>query len=609
MSAKCPTLLRSLVIADDARLAAQVSCVFGRPGVYLSVIDGPRLTRPDHEAEVIRRNNAAARMKANLVVFAGLSEKSCEALMRRLPSMPVESVSTWHDVQRLMKNKVQLKSDPLIWGRDRIGLGLLKALRFRRSIVFEDAASPIENVPSRSGHLVVCEEGNDLSQVIAANYAFALGAGLCVIPEVAEPTSEQILENFYSLYDEQRISQTEALEELNRQLRELCGPLPIPYGGSVTFITGGLPYGFAFSSIPSTHLFKYPDLGITVINSLAAEQPRTRGISVAVLVDPETVDAPEIKAAAKILPPRGVFLRGYRGPGANVRSVSEMIELFPYDLLMIATHCGDASGYRWTYEFKDSEGIDRKLVVDIAIGLGRSSQEDLLNVTQFTRFVSLDGVDWHDPDKAKKLYVGSAMKDYVARTGLRGDLKPISKETIPRVTGSAALKMFDHNYIPVPRSLANAGTPIVINNACVSWHRLAETFTFGNARAYIGTLFKVSTSEAHDIAVRLLDKHFGKPLPAALWSAQREVYGDSVRRPYIITGAYPQRLRVTRRNVPLNVIKQLSVAHAEWKIRLRQTNQSDDQKVKALKDYIAFYERELASFHAHWVKPRSRNRR
>jgi len=63
------------------------------------------------------------------------------------------------------------------------------------------------------------------------------------------------------------------------------------------------------------------------------------------------------------------------------------------------------------------------------------------------------------------------------------------------VLRTAALKMYDHNYIAVPRANANGRAPIVINNACGSWHRLAETFSFSNARAYIETLFPISTSE------------------------------------------------------------------------------------------------------------------
>ena len=69
-----------------------------------------------------------------------------------------------------------------------------------------------------------------------------------------------------------------------------------------------------------------------------------------------------------------------------------MIKLFPYDLLLIATHCGDPSGCRWTYEYEDTEGIQRTLVVDVAVGVGRTSDDDMLDVLQFTRFVSLDGI-------------------------------------------------------------------------------------------------------------------------------------------------------------------------------------------------------------------------
>jgi hypothetical protein len=54
-----------------------------------------------------------------------------------------------------------------------------------------------------------------------------------------------------------------------------------------------------------------------------------------------------------------------------------MMELLPYHLMIIATHCGDVDGFRWTYEFTDSEGMDRTLVVDIAIGIGRTNDANM----------------------------------------------------------------------------------------------------------------------------------------------------------------------------------------------------------------------------------------
>ena len=320
----------------------------------------------------------------------------------------------------------------------------------------------------------------------------------------------------------------------------MTGPIPVPPGGSITFITGGLPLGFSVPEVPCTHLFKYPDLGIAIINGMAAEQPDKPGNGFVVLVDPETTEAHEIAAAERLLPPRGAFVRKYFGAGANVRDVTKMMELLPYDLLIIATHCGDVDGYRWTYEFRDLEGIDRILVVDIAIGVGQTDEANMRSVTQFIRFVSLDGVNWHDPEKDNKLYVGKAIHDYLEKTRSETNpLEPVKKGTIPRVVGSSALKLHDHNLIVLPLALADEGTPVIINNACASWHRLASNFQIGGARAYIGTLFPVTTSEAGEVIIKLLNKHVGKPLPAALWSAQREVYGTGIRRPYLAMAGFP----------------------------------------------------------------------
>jgi len=279
------------------------------------------------------------------------------------------------------------------------------------------------------------------------------------------------------------------------------------------------------------------------------------------------------------------------------------VELLPFDLLITATHCGDSSGYRWTYEFKDSEGIDRTLVVDIALGVQGTDDPEMLGVTQFMRFVSLDGVDWSDPAKAEKLYIGRAMIDFLdrVRTDSPNELQPVRKEDVPRVLGSAALKMHDQNYICFAQAVADHGTPIIINNACSSWHRLASNFTFGGARAYIGALFPIMSGEASDIVVRLLGKHFGKPLPVALWSAQREVYGDNVRRPYVMTGVFPQRLRTSPRHVPRQLASQLSGALTRWRKALPTVvPRPTDHRTKKIEENIRFYERELAAVRKRW---------
>jgi len=403
------------------------------------------------------------------------------------------------------------------------------------------------------------------------------------------------MERFYTLYDNRENSPTEGLAALTLDMRRLCGPLPLDGVESLTFITDHLPFGFAFGDIPSSHLFTYPDLGIAVINGFAMGQKGARGVEVAVLVDPRTTDAPEIPRTTESLYRKGVFVRGYNGEVATVRNVQQEVELFPYDLLLVATHCGDPPGWRWTYEFQDSEGIDRVLVVDVAASFSRVGP-DLIHVVQQDRFVSLDGVDWNDPEKKKTLYVGKAILDFTSRTE---DLQPTIRESIDRVVGSKVLKMYDHNYLPLPKQIALQHTPIIINNACGSWDELAATFLFGNARAYVGTLYMISTTEASEVVCGVLDRHFNEPLALAFWRSQQEAYGDQLRRPYVVTGVFTQTFGASEGNIPAKILEEMRQAKEYW-ASIDVDASSPKHLKRDVDDALAFYSREIRQFETNW---------
>ena len=180
---KCPALSPTAIVSDDPHLAAALSCALARRGSYVCVLDGPRLTRPD----AIRRTNALARIKASITLLAGLSPTSEAVMQARLPKGRAPVVDQSH-VRVLAAANGKQDAPQLRWGHDRIGLGVLKAMYARQLITFTDEPSPQDYVPSRSGHVVVCEAGEPLSEVIAANYAYALGAGLHVINETRETT-------------------------------------------------------------------------------------------------------------------------------------------------------------------------------------------------------------------------------------------------------------------------------------------------------------------------------------------------------------------------------------------------------------------------------------
>ncbi len=173
-----------------------------------------------------------------------------------------------------------------------------------------------------------------------------------------------------------------------------------------------------------------------------------------------------------------------------------------------------------------------------------------------------------------------------------GGLRPIRRESVPRVSASMALKMADGIYIPMPQPLAGSGraSPIVLNNSCASWHRLAGNFMFGNARAYCGTVCSVLAAEAEAIVERLLGKYFGGELAVALWRAQNDLYEEDLRRPYVLVGCHFQRLRtVGRSDVVGHVIRELEELRDAWQ---RRVERSQDEET-SLRRRIDFVDAEL----------------
>ncbi|MBB4227994.1 hypothetical protein [Rhizobium mongolense] len=328
-----------------------------------------------------------------------------------------------------------------------------------------------------------------------------------------------------------------------------------------------------------------------MVNGFARQFDSSVGTVVAALVDPAQTDAPEIAKVRQALFNRGSFVRTYEGGGASVRAISTMVDWYPYDFLLIATHCGDVSGVRETYRFTDSSGKERELVADSAPGIATTDDPEMLKVTVMSVFHSIDGVSWTDPEKDAKVEVGTAIKDWVTLTSEKKELKPVKSEQIDRVYGSAALAMSDFNYIAMVQTIAGYGNPVIVNNACVSWHELAGRFMYAGASTYIGTLVEVLPWEAEEVIVRAITKHYDKNLAHALWSAQRETYQSSIRKPYIVTGVYTSQLRPTTVDAPEYIARR--ILGMMQVLSRRRHGPASDYARKELADTLKYYQREF----------------
>lgn len=467
-------------------------------------------------------------------LLAGLVSQAAAAMQDGWKNCTVSDA--YEDHVQALRGVVKRPSNVLQWGSTNLGIGLYRARLERKEFLPDRASSPRTDFVESGTHLLVaCERGHELGEVLSSNLAFACGASFGVFPELPENDRDDWLEELYALGGAGDV--TGRLSSLAQQARAYLQQFDFTRFKTVLFVTAGFPWGIAVPEAATTHMYRYPDFGRAIIEGLWASQSAARSARTALLIDPRTVEGSEIPTINNALVKNGSLTRVVRGPAATSTKLQFLLDLLPHDIIVLSSHAGDASGERITYEYVDTDGRQRRLTVDRALGIGYDRFEDKFVVTEYHRFHSLDGVDWRDRAGKAALPVGSAITSWSAIGG-PADRKEhvVKQESIPRVVGSMAIQLHDGVWLFTSHGFAPECAPLIINNSCWSWHELSERTTFAGARGYVGSLFPVINVEAQEVGQALFGKYIGEELPKALWLAQRDIYGASVRRPYVMVG-------------------------------------------------------------------------
>ena len=531
-------------IAGDPLLAAKISAILSSEGYYFPVLDAPRMKRPDASNEVIRRVNVLALLHSKKIIFAGLRLEEKLGLLSSIPLNKIINIQNEDDLlsfERLFSNDVEFKGN-IHCRRDDIALGLLLAKYGRKRLIIDDNAGPINEREldkyTEKNHLVMLDDRHEIAPIVAANYAFMLKAKIKMLPPLLEQESESVYEDIMdsgivrNSPRGEKSSRSLVSEQLKLESRVEFNKIEAKF---ITFFTKGYPYGYFFSNWPTTHIFSYPDVGLSVVRGLMqAKFPTNIGLT----IDPGFFQNSETKVVNKKLVNMGAFVKCLKGKDAKVYDVGLHLDVFPYDFLFICSHAGTADGEEITLEFLDRQGNKHEIVIEEAVGFGitdtGTGMDRQVEVKSHYGLIAIDGKDWQD--KTKKTPKG-LIEDFYNMD--RSKWKIIKRKNIPRVRRAVIIKMNDGNYIPMLHGIGGHESPLIFNNACVTFNEFSERFMFAGARAYIGTLTEVSSPYAKNFAeVFFNNLDYDKPIPLHLWETQMKLASNPQEHVYMHVGVF-----------------------------------------------------------------------
>lgn len=564
-----PSFEKAVLVTDDTIIAAKISSLFRNKKQYFPVLDGPRMARTDADNEILRRRNSIEMIKPQQVLLAKLNPEATHAMQTGWGNCTVSDIYDEH--LKSLYNIINKPLGKLSWGSSNLGVGLYKARLEKKELHIDLESSPQQNVIKRGSHLLVaCEQGNELSEIAASNLAFACDASYTVFPELPETDRTGWIEHIYALGENGY--QSVEFNSIVDKARSHSEPIEIAHYKTVLFITAGFPWGITLPQQLTTHMYRYPDFTRNIVEGIWSSQSSSISARTALLIDPNTVAGSEIPTIQKALEKNGTLTRLAQGPSATGVFLQFLLDLLPHDIVVFSSHAGDAPGKRITYQYNDTDGRQRNLTVDQATGMCHDPFNDKYIVTEYHRFHSLDGIDWRDNTGKAALPVGSALTTWDKMDVQARKNSITNEDPITRVIGSMAIRLYnDEIWLFASHGFGPGSVPIIFNNSCWSWHELSERVTFAGARAYIGTLFPITDIEAQELGQSLFSKHIGKELVQALWLAQRDVYGSSDRRPYVMVGLPFVSIRNNRVNSQVFLERAYIDAIAHWSSKARNS--------------------------------------
>lgn len=564
-----------VIVTDDAVMAAILSEPFTGRGKYVPVFEAPRMKRPDADREIITLVNAMSRIGVGTIIYSKVDES--------VPKLIAEYIGAPYAVIDDMDDFGQLSDS---------------VKEHYKAVTNSNAAIELYNrkmSPTEKRKLaVVIATTDEVDSVVAANYAIARNADFYMINAPDELTSK-VSEKLNKI-SSPRVSvdiRKIDFKQIKEELSELLPKVDFTKYSKVLFISDGLPFGITIPNVRTAHLPKLR-LGISIASDLGEyviALHRKHAFNGTILINRALDTQKEEKAMSAAMQRTQGLVKTEVIKHAQLSELE--VEIFPYDILYIATHGSQIVASRETYNFKTDDGAEHEIVVDV--GRGTTGEVHFI--------VSVDGIEKSSPKWTKAQ--GKVWVEYLAKVvKQRQPIAPVKKPE------SVLIPLRDLQFEPQPNGmgsgtafhmLAGGNYPLVIVNACGSWNELNGNFIFAGCSAFIGTLLPVWDSTAASYGQAFFENLFKDELINVAHKARLALSDEYEQSLYVFSGTFeskfdfassssdPNGIEILQKRIPSNIQK----IRAQIK-ELRGKEQKEILEV--YKAHVYYLEQELKQF-------------
>lgn len=580
-----PKLVRKAIcMTNDLKLASLISSYFNEPNKYFSIFifpevdafynDGSNFKDDDFISRMIGNetavliNNAVARLKPEYIILAGLDEMQ-KSFLNSFRWKNVIDIRLEEHLEEKLKFLCKKFEGEIKCDESNILNCLIQAKRTNRRLIFDRNAEEINITHTdKRENAVVIENKNDVSSVIAINYALAINAEIFLVEEFDRERVYEIQQNIYKWRID---SDYEAYNKVEEEINKRVKYIDFSKFKYVTFFTEGLPYSLILKNIiPMTHVNQSLREDHFIFNNIFYE--RGESFDSAIVFSPGVLDDEETQNLIKRLKSENFFIKELFGSSATVENFDKYVGHYPYDILHICSHGGEADGYYVIEEFEDREGKKHEVEYEEVVGFSPAPGQNLVKVHRKAIFRKFDGFEWMSTELKKENIPHCVFED-MRKALFSGELskKAVRRKANYPIFTSCCIRCYDSIHQGEFHVLASHNSPIIFNNTCSSWYEISKFFIAGGCRGYIGTLWKIKNPIAKNAANKFYANLFKRNVLDAFFEMCKQIKSTLDSDIYIYWGLPFSAIRKPERAGKGKVLGELLRASFVWMRKINST--------------------------------------